>query len=193
MCPQETADLVTFTEVIRNGKLHFLCSVMRLSDLRSSQTSIISFWIFLVWIIKFRKSCSQKLLKIGVVNGWRNCWQFSQKVYTRCLTLSWRRSLSYRNQSIHFQIKSMDWLLYDRDLRHERVACVLNRALKTLFTKWNKSLKNMLTNNRPNIEPLRTPDMIYAILWKSCLHSPSAFHLRDKSTEIWGLCSKMQY
>ena len=24
--PQETADLVTFTEVIVNGKLHFLCS-----------------------------------------------------------------------------------------------------------------------------------------------------------------------
>ena len=25
--PQETADLVTFTEGILNGKLHFLCSV----------------------------------------------------------------------------------------------------------------------------------------------------------------------
>ena len=26
--PQETADLVTFTEEILNGKLHFLCSCM---------------------------------------------------------------------------------------------------------------------------------------------------------------------
>ena len=26
--PQETADLVTFTEEIRNGKLHFLCGVL---------------------------------------------------------------------------------------------------------------------------------------------------------------------
>ena len=26
--PQETADLVTFTEEILNGKLHFLCSVV---------------------------------------------------------------------------------------------------------------------------------------------------------------------
>ena len=34
------------------------------------------------------------------------------------LTLSWRRSLSYRNQC-----KSMDWSLYDRNLRHERVDC----------------------------------------------------------------------
>ena len=34
-----------------------------------------------------------------------------------CLTLLWRISLSYRNQSIS---KSVDWLLYDRDLRNER-------------------------------------------------------------------------
>ena len=30
-------------------------------------------------------------------------------------------SLSYRNQSIDLRSKSMDWFLYDRDLRHERV------------------------------------------------------------------------
>ena len=38
-----------------------------------------------------------------------------------CLTLSWRRSLSYRNQSIDLQSKSMDWFLYDIGLRDERV------------------------------------------------------------------------
>ena len=37
------------------------------------------------------------------------------------LTFSWRRSLSYRNQFIDLQGKSVDWFLYDRDLRHERV------------------------------------------------------------------------
>ena len=37
------------------------------------------------------------------------------------LTLSWRRPLSYRNQSIDLQSKSMDWFLYDRGFRHERV------------------------------------------------------------------------
>ena len=37
------------------------------------------------------------------------------------LTLSWRRSLSCRNQSIDLQSKSMDWFPYDRDLRQERV------------------------------------------------------------------------
>ena len=37
------------------------------------------------------------------------------------LTLSWRRFLSYRNQSTDLLSKSMDWFLYDRNLRHERV------------------------------------------------------------------------
>ena len=36
------------------------------------------------------------------------------------LTLSRRRSLSYRNQSIDLLCKSMDWFLYDNGLRLER-------------------------------------------------------------------------
>ena len=34
MCPnrQETADLVTFTELIFNGKLHFLCCLTEIFD-----------------------------------------------------------------------------------------------------------------------------------------------------------------
>ena len=37
------------------------------------------------------------------------------------LILSWRRPLSYRNQSIDLLCKSMDWFLYDNALHHERV------------------------------------------------------------------------
>ena len=37
------------------------------------------------------------------------------------LTLSWQTSLSYRNQFIGFQKKSMDWFLCDRDRRCDRV------------------------------------------------------------------------
>ena len=37
------------------------------------------------------------------------------------LTLSWRRPISHRNQSFDLLRKSMDWFLYDIDLRHERV------------------------------------------------------------------------
>ena len=45
------------------------------------------------------------------------------KLYLRqVLTLSWRRSLSYRNQSIDLQSKSMDWFLYGKDLRFKRVS-----------------------------------------------------------------------
>ena len=37
------------------------------------------------------------------------------------LTLSWPRFLSYRSQFIDLLCESMDWFIYDRDLRHERV------------------------------------------------------------------------
>ena len=37
------------------------------------------------------------------------------------LTLSCRRPLLYRNQFIYLPWKSLDWFLYDEDLRHERV------------------------------------------------------------------------
>ena len=37
------------------------------------------------------------------------------------LTFSWRKPLSYRNQSIDLLRKSMDWFLYHNGLRHEKV------------------------------------------------------------------------
>ena len=39
---------------------------------------------------------------------------------SNCLTLSWRRPLSYKNQSMDLLCKSMDWFLYDNGPRHER-------------------------------------------------------------------------
>ena len=42
-------------------------------------------------------------------------------------TLSWRKSLSYRNHSIDLLCKSMDWFLYDSDHRHERVNILKGR------------------------------------------------------------------
>ena len=41
------------------------------------------------------------------------------------LKLSWRKSLLCRIQSMDLQSKSMDWFLYDRNLRHERVNALL--------------------------------------------------------------------
>ena len=45
----------------------------------------------------------------------------NSKFPTKYLTLSWRRSLSCRNQVINLLCKSLGWFLYDRDFRHERV------------------------------------------------------------------------
>ena len=53
---------------------------------------------------------------------------FIEKCYTgliqalqELLTLSCQRYLLHRNQFSNFHSKSMDWFLYDRDLRHLRV------------------------------------------------------------------------
>ena len=52
------------------------------------------------------------------------------------LTFSWRRSLSYRDQSTDLQSKSMDWYLHDRDLHYERVN--LGEGSTTTFTSVNE-------------------------------------------------------
>ena len=46
------------------------------------------------------------------------------------LTLSWQGPLSYRNQSIDLQSKSMDWFLCDNDPPHERVKKTLLRKIR---------------------------------------------------------------
>ena len=51
----------------------------------------------------------------------------------RLLTLSWRRPLSYRNQSIGLLHKLMDWFLYDNGLRHKRVKTNSNIQRFLLF------------------------------------------------------------
>ena len=53
------------------------------------------------------------------------------------LTLLWRGPLSYRNQSIDLQSKSMDWFLYDNGLRHERVNRLWNKIIYS--NKWKKN------------------------------------------------------
>ena len=60
-------------------------------------------------------------------------------INTLGLTLSRRRSLLYRNQFIDLQSKSMDWLLYGRGLRYERVNDKIRKSsfLDILGTFWN--------------------------------------------------------
>ena len=49
-----------------------------------------------------------------------------------CLTLSWWKPISCRNQSIDLQSKSMDWFLYDIDLHHERVKICIIRLQQNI-------------------------------------------------------------
>ena len=64
------------------------------------------------------------------------------------LTLSWRRSLSCRNHSNDLLCKSVDWFLYDGDLRHERVKVSLRHRedLCILDLKESKCDKKSLDN-----------------------------------------------
>ena len=62
------------------------------------------------------------------------------------LTLSWRRPLSYRKQSIDLLGKSMVCFLYSNDLRHEGVKWIYFSSFKkkkTVDIRWKK-LKNLL-------------------------------------------------
>ena len=67
------------------------------------------------------------------------------------LTLSWRRPLSYRNQSIDLRSKSVDWFLHDNGLGHERVKSV--NSLKSLWILIMKTIGRSQSS--------------WSVLWKS--------------------------
>ena len=90
------------------------------------------------------------------------------------LTLSWRRPLSYRNQSIDF------WFLYDNGLCHERVKDIAQRIMNSLIDSREK-IKNI--DNIRNLEILsrnltkRGKYRLEIILYKS--------PYLDKLAQIW--------
>ena len=55
------------------------------------------------------------------------------------LTLSWRKPLSYRNQSIDLLCKSMEWFLYDNGLRHERIKISVSGYFKNYSVELKKA------------------------------------------------------
>ena len=75
---------------------------------------------------------------------WESFWKMSnyncryKKRTRQWLTLSWRRPLPYRNQSIDLLCKSMDWFLYDIGFRHERVK---DSDSKGKSSRWESSMK----------------------------------------------------
>ena len=92
------------------------CQIVLLSEQRLAYR-ITNFSRLTYWIYWDYKGEIEKHIYIFIFEG-----RFAQEIcFLRELTLSWRRPLSYRNQSIDLQSKSMDWFLYDNDFRHERV------------------------------------------------------------------------
>ena len=67
------------------------------------------------WIYKIRAP------RVTSSNPQVTSWNSQVKAAKGALTLSWRRLLSYRNQSTELQSRSIDWFLYHNDLREERV------------------------------------------------------------------------
>ena len=67
-------------------------------------------------------------------------WSIPSLILQSSLTLSWRRPLSYRNQSIDLLRKSMDWVLYDNGLRHERVKSIFPSILPMILEDRKKAL-----------------------------------------------------
>ena len=76
------------------------------------------FWRF-QGLQKWNNGCC-RMLESNEINGSIDTKWIKTNPIKDISTLSRRRSLSYRNQSIDFLCKSMDWFLYHSKLRHER-------------------------------------------------------------------------
>ena len=81
---------------------------------------------------------------------------FLENILHNLLTLSWQRPLSYKNQSIDLLCKSMNWFLYDNDLRHERVKSNAAYFLRVPFIVKNASLRIKMTHQPNNIFLLKS-------------------------------------
>ena len=82
------------------------------------------------------------------------------------LTFSWRRLLSYRNQSIGLLCKSIDWLLYDNDLRYKH----LNKGKLHLN---DKGISSFVRNFRDFLN-------VFETVWHEIKHS--LFHVSSSSS-----------
>ena len=105
-------------------------------------------------------------------------------IETSSLTFSWRRSPSYRNQSIKLQCKSMDCFLYDKDLRHTRFICSINQwigfyVIGTSVVK-ELNLKNLLRNKE--IIKLYRIEVLFFLYHHGSLISPFTYdkHIEEK-------------
>ena len=83
------------------------------------------------------------LFVIQYIRCFKIFWGSTNVLFYISLNLSWRRPLSYWNQSIDLHRKSMDWFLYDNSLGHERVK---------MGKKWRKMLSPTYSLKFKNID-----------------------------------------
>ena len=83
-----------------------------------------------MWKCQFRDSIREKNNAVFFISLCVFWGTVKNVLFT--LTLSWRRPLLYRNQSIDLLYKSIDWFLYDNGLRHERVIMNIKKGLRCL-------------------------------------------------------------
>ena len=79
-----------------------------------------------------------------VIAGWGvksfQIRSFSSHAYSfGNLTLSWQKSVLYRNQSLDLFCKSIDCFLYDRDLGYERVKANITAKIKASIRRFTGS------------------------------------------------------
>ena len=67
------------------------------------------------------KSSDQYTVSEAAASTMAQSLHWGSQIAVKKLNHSWWRFLSYRHQSIDLLCESMDWCLYNRDLRHERV------------------------------------------------------------------------
>ena len=84
----------------------------------------------------------QKKADDSVSVQWNIPHRLTIKLY-KLLTLSWRGLLSYRNQSIDLQSKSMDWFLYGNGLRYEKFKPFSPDLMKEIFSLNDDSVLNL--------------------------------------------------
>ena len=115
-------------------------------------------------------------LVLWTIRGWSARWDISS-------TLSWRRPLSYRNQFIDLQSKSMDWFLCDNGLRHEKVAAWVYSKNEEAFCFRNVDKEMEMEKRRRKWYPARVNIKIL----HPTLHKKWSFPLGISSVNVTNL------
>ena len=92
--------------------------VMVIHLMRTLANILIEFWI--IFVISVVWSLVWHFVSLVVLNDDEDELLLWKGQSTKSLTLSWRKSLLYRNQSTDLLCKSIDWFLYDKNLLRER-------------------------------------------------------------------------